>query len=164
MPFKGYYQSPIGLIEILGNNKGISRIMFIEKNQKQEESFDGQAVALRACITQLSEYFAGIRKVFDLPLAIEGTAFQQAVWKLVYEIPYAKTVSYKKLAIMLGDRKKTRAVGMANGKNKLPIVIPCHRIIGTQNQLVGYAGGVAKKSFLLQLEQRKETRRQLAFF
>ena len=103
-------------------------------------------------ISQLNEYFDLKRKDFDLPISYEGTAFQQAVWKQLTTIPYGRTISYKEQAIALGDAKKARAVGTANGKNPLSIIIPCHRVIASNQTLGGYAGGLDVKKFLIDLE------------
>lgn len=101
---------------------------------------------------QLSEYLSGERRVFDLPLAPKGTPFQQQVWKALQDIPYGETRSYKDIAIAIGNPKAVRAVGMANHRNPLLVVVPCHRVIGKNGTLVGYAAGLDKKEFLLKLE------------
>lgn len=101
---------------------------------------------------QLVEYFNKQRKTFDLPLAPEGTEFQMKVWKALSDIPYGKTRSYKEIAIAIGNPKAVRAVGMANNKNPIPIIIPCHRVIGSDGKLVGYGGGLEIKEYLLKLE------------
>ena len=101
---------------------------------------------------QLKEYFAGTRKKFDVPLDVEGTEFQKRVWKELQKIPYGKTISYKTLSEKLGDVKSIRAVGTANGKNPIAIIIPCHRVIGADGKLIGYAGGLDIKEKLLHLE------------
>jgi methylated-DNA-[protein]-cysteine S-methyltransferase len=118
-------------------------------------SQDGQdAVALAAAAGQLAEYFAGQRTEFDLPLAMEGTAFQRRVWAALQEIPYGETVSYGELARGLGKASASRAVGLANGRNPVPIIVPCHRVVGSDGSLTGYGGGLDRKRFLLALEQR----------
>ena len=103
--------------------------------------------------SQLTEYFAGTRTRFELPLAPEGTPFQQRVWKALLDIPYGETISYGELAARLGSRSASRAVGLANGSNPLPIVIPCHRVIGANGKLTGYGGGLPIKERLLALER-----------
>lgn len=103
-------------------------------------------------ILQLEEYFLGKRKIFDLPLEFNGTDFQKSVWRSLLEIPYGKSATYKDIAKMIGNEKAVRAVGGANNKNKIMIVVPCHRVIGSNGKLVGYAGGLEKKAFLLNLE------------
>jgi methylated-DNA-[protein]-cysteine S-methyltransferase len=107
---------------------------------------------LKMTILQLGEYFAGKRTSFSIPLSPEGTEYQKKVWQQLQRIPYGKTISYKELATALNDPKACRAVGSANGKNPLSIVIPCHRVIASDGKLAGYAGGVTTKSFLLNLE------------
>ena len=107
---------------------------------------------LKACL-QLLEYLKGERKTFDLPIHMEGTAFQQQVWTALCDIPYGETRSYKQIAETIGNPKAVRAVGMANNRNPLLIVIPCHRVIGTDGKLVGYGAGIEKKEFLLRLEK-----------
>jgi methylated-DNA-[protein]-cysteine S-methyltransferase len=109
---------------------------------------------LQQAVTQLTDYFDGIRKTFDLPLAPQGTTFQQAVWRQLQNIPYGTTWSYQQLASAVGNAKASRAVGSANGKNPISIIIPCHRVIRAGGQLGGYAGGLDKKEILLALEQR----------
>jgi methylated-DNA-[protein]-cysteine S-methyltransferase len=109
---------------------------------------------IHQCVDELIEYFAGTRKHFTVPINQEGTAFQQKVWKELYELPFGKTISYADLAKKLGDPKCIRAAAAANGKNKIAIIVPCHRIIGTDQSLVGYAWGKARKRWLLQHEFR----------
>ena len=109
---------------------------------------------IHRCVDELIEYFAGKRRDFSVPINQEGTDFQQRVWKELYEIPYGKTISYADLAKKLGDPKCIRAAAAANGKNKIAIIVPCHRIIGTDQSLVGYAWGKARKRWLLQHEFR----------
>lgn len=108
---------------------------------------------IKDTITQLDEYFIGKRKSFNLPIKPEGTAFQQEVWINLQKIPYGKTISYKKLAEMIGNPKASRAVGMANNRNPIAIIIPCHRVIGANGQLTGYGGGLKLKAELLELEK-----------
>lgn len=107
---------------------------------------------IQKVIQQLDEYFDGERTVFDLPLAPEGTEFQQSVWEELEKIPFGHIITYGELAQRLGDPNKVRAVGAANGQNPIPIIIPCHRVIGGDNKLVGYAGGIERKKQLLQHE------------
>lgn len=104
---------------------------------------------------QFDEYFRGMRRTFDLPLCPKGTSFQQAVWRELRKIPYGKTATYGEIAAKIGNPRASRAVGMANNKNPIGIIIPCHRVIGAQGKLVGYAGGLDKKEFLLALESAK---------
>jgi len=143
-------------IAILASSKGIKKISF---NPKKEISELSTATKLRSddpylfgIFNQLKEYFAGTRKEFDVPLDIEGTDFQKRVWEELRKIPYGKTISYKSLSEKLGSVKAIRAVGKANGQNPVAIIIPCHRVIGADGSLVGYAGGKAIKEKLLHLE------------
>lgn len=109
---------------------------------------------LRMAVKQLEEYFAGERKTFSLPLAPAGTDFQRRVWNALMEIPYGKTYSYKQVAELVGNAKASRAVGLANNRNPIAIIIPCHRVIGSNGSLTGYAGGLGMKQMLLDLEKR----------
>ncbi|WP_413366559.1 methylated-DNA--[protein]-cysteine S-methyltransferase [Lysinibacillus sp. 3P01SB] len=151
--YKIDYESPIGIVEIIGNHEAVSSILFSEgdtvKNLVQAET---PAVLLECC-NQLDEYFNGQRQEFTFPYHYEGTNFQKAVWDTLTTIPYAATASYKDIATSIGNGKAIRAVGSANGKNKLSIVIPCHRIIGSSGKLTGYAGGLWRKEWLLQHEK-----------
>ena len=115
---------------------------------------DPSASPLRECAAQLAEYFAATRRAFDLPLAPEGTPFQQGAWSALRTIPYGTTVSYGHQAEVMGDRRKARAVGMANGRNPIPIVVPCHRVVGSNGHLTGFAGGLEAKAWLLDHELR----------
>jgi methylated-DNA-[protein]-cysteine S-methyltransferase len=108
-------------------------------------------------VDQLKSYFAGERKAFDLPLVLEGTTFQERVWTALQNIPYGETVSYKVLAERVGSPKAVRAVGAANGANPIPIIIPCHRVIGNDGSLTGFGGGLPLKKRLLELESRQMT-------
>src|SRR5690606_5117143 len=109
----------------------------------------GEHRLLDRAVQQLEEYFAGARTEFDLPLDPQGTAFQHQVWTVLREIPYGETISYGQQASMLGDKNKSRAVGAANGKNPIPIVVPCHRVVGSNGHLTGFAGGLDTKAWLL---------------
>lgn len=144
-----YLQSPIGLVEISAVTQGIRAIKFVEK-----PSFEAQQTPLLNLATeQLAGYFDGQRQVFDLPLAAQGTAFQQQVWNALLSIPFGQTASYLDIARKIGNPAAVRAVGAANGKNPLSVVVPCHRIIGSNGTLTGYAGGLERKAWLLQHEQ-----------
>lgn len=145
-----YMQSPVGFIEIQANEREIIKIGFVEEEDSQPNS----NVMIQETIKQLQQYFSGERKVFDLPLKISGTPFQQAVWKELIKIPYGTTLSYGNIARNIGNSKASRAVGNANNKNKISIVIPCHRVIGATGKLVGYGGGVWRKKWLLEHEKK----------
>lgn len=147
------YESPIGLIEIIGTNEAICSILFSEKGKKENFLQAETPPVLAECYTQLDEYFKGGRRDFSFPYQFEGTDFQKTVWEALIEIPYGKTLSYKDIAVFIGNEKAIRAVGNANGKNKLSIVIPCHRIIGSNGKLTGYAGGLWRKEWLLKHER-----------
>lgn len=147
------YESPIGIIEIIGNNVAIGSILFSEKDKVEKILQAETPPVLMDCVTQLNEYFKGERQEFTFPYEFEGTAFQKTVWNALTQIPYATTESYKGLAVSIGKERAVRAVGTANGKNKLSIVVPCHRIIGTNGKLTGYAGGLWRKEWLLKHER-----------
>ncbi|MEH7239147.1 methylated-DNA--[protein]-cysteine S-methyltransferase [Bacillus sp. JJ1562] len=147
------YESPIGVIEISGTHEAIHSILFSEESKKVNMLHSDTPQLLVECYNQLDEYFKGNRHEFTLPYHIKGTDFQKTVWEALKEIPYAETGSYKDVAVSIGNEKAIRAVGSANGKNKLSIVIPCHRVIGSTGKLTGYAGGLWRKEWLLQHEK-----------
>jgi methylated-DNA-[protein]-cysteine S-methyltransferase len=147
------YDSPIGVLEIAGTNEAICSIMFSERDIITNIMQDETPRVLEHCHNQLDEYFKGERTDFTFPYKYEGTDFQKTVWSTLTSIPYAETGSYKEIAVSIGNEKAIRAVGSANGKNKLSIVIPCHRIIGSNGKLTGYAGGLWRKEWLLQHER-----------
>jgi methylated-DNA-[protein]-cysteine S-methyltransferase len=155
-----YLESPIGTLLIVGDDEAIRRIEF-PKNGKARPPESGWVESGRGpvaeTIRQLREYFAGRRNEFDLPLAPEGTEFQRMVWRRLQEIPYGETISYGELAKRVGNAKASRAVGAANGQNPIPIVIPCHRVIGSNGKLTGFGGGLPTKEALLALEARQLT-------
>ncbi len=144
-----YYKTPIGTAKIVGNENGIQTVSVIDDNI--ETSFK-IPTCLQKCITQLDEYFAGTRTTFHLKLNPQGTKFQQSVWNELLNIPFNKTRSYLQQSKQLGDPKAIRAVASANGKNPIWIIIPCHRIIGSDGSLTGYAGGIWRKKWLLEHE------------
>lgn len=142
------YKSCVGNILIEADNKAITKIQFNNSNVSCYSSSLEQEAA-----KQLDEYFKGKRKNFDLPLNLKGTEFQKKVWEVLKQIPYAQTRSYKEIAMMIGNKNASRAVGMANNKNPCPIIVPCHRVIGSNGSLVGYALGLDIKKKLLDLEK-----------
>ena len=144
------YKSPIGFLKIQSANHYITSVVFAE----EEILTTNDHVLVQQCIRQLDEYFDGLRKIFDLPLQQQGSEFQTKVWDLLYQIPYGKTISYQQLARQYGDLKATRAVASANGKNNLAIIVPCHRVIGSNQSLTGYAGGLWRKKWLLDHEAK----------
>ena len=149
--FKAYYKSEIGIIELEGTEEGVLSINFIEDNIESAYVPD----CLRECWKQLDEYFKGERKEFSLKLLIQGTDFQRQVWDRLKEIPYGQTVSYGDIAKRVGNEKASRAVGGANNKNKIAIVIPCHRVVGSSGKLIGYAGELWRKEWLLKHEANR---------
>ncbi|CAM3939933.1 methylated-DNA--[protein]-cysteine S-methyltransferase [Mesobacillus zeae] len=151
--YKLDYESPIGVIEIIGTDKVIISIMFSEENKKGNLLHAETPLVLVECYNQLDEYFKGDRHEFTFSYQFEGTDFQKTVWEALKEIPYGETGSYKDIAVSIGNEKAIRAVGSANGKNKLSIVIPCHRVISSNGKLTGYAGGLWRKEWLLQHEK-----------
>ena len=140
---------PIGDISVASDGEYITNIVF---GSFVPDAARGTSEVLEKAEAQLCEYFEGTRKVFDLPLKFGGTTFQNRVWRELSKIPYGETISYKTLAERIGNAKACRAVGMANNKNPIPIVIPCHRVVGANGSLTGYAGGLDIKKFLLELE------------
>ena len=144
-----YYQSPIGLIQIKSINQKICSVLFVEK---ESEALMIDSSLNKECIKQLKEYFTGTRLQFDLPIFQVGTDFQQKVWNEVCKIPYGDTCTYSLLAYKIGDIKSIRAVGTTNGKNKIAIIVPCHRVIGSDGHLTGYAWGLDKKEWLVKHE------------
>lgn len=143
--------SPVGKLTIVTSPKGLHAILWDAETSNLRRSADEKTIVQTK--RQLTEYFQGKRREFDLPLVIAGTDFQMQVWNQLLQIPYGTTISYAQQAERIGDKKKARAVGMANGRNPISIVIPCHRVIGSKGQLVGFGGGLEKKSFLLRLER-----------
>jgi methylated-DNA-[protein]-cysteine S-methyltransferase len=154
--FTTYYQSPVGLLKIAGTSHYISEVKFIDEaeNVTAKTGSDTLPPLAIQAIEQLIEYFHGNRRFFELPISQEGTPFQQQVWNELMAIPFGKTISYLELSRRLGDPKVIRAAAAANGKNNVAIIVPCHRVIGSNNQLVGYAGGLPRKKWLLQHENK----------
>ena len=146
-----FLTSPLGTIQVSGDDNFVTEVKFVL--QAGEESTALPKV-IRECNTQLTEYLQGNRKDFDIALSQSGTDFQQRVWNQLQTIPFGKTISYLQLAKKLGDAKVIRAAGTANGKNNIAIIVPCHRVIGTNGSLTGYAGGLDKKKWLLELEAK----------
>ena len=145
-----YYESPIGLLEIFGAENYIKSVFFKDSDIRK---MDIAPPLLKDCVQQIDEYFTKQRTQFNLPLQPEGSPFQQSVWQTLQTIPYGKTACYLDIAKALKNPKAVRAVGAANGKNPISIIIPCHRIIGSKGNMVGYGGGLWRKKWLLQHEQ-----------
>ena len=148
--------SPLGFTKIVGDVDGIASVTVLNSDlsadEAEEKITDIIPECLQDCVYQLNEYFEGNRKQFDLQLNPEGTTFQKSVWDALLTIPYGKTISYFNLSKQLGDVKAIRAVANANGKNPLWIIVPCHRVIGSDGSLTGYAGGLYRKQWLLEHE------------
>jgi methylated-DNA-[protein]-cysteine S-methyltransferase len=154
------YQSPPGILKIIIHDGFINEINFLKEADKEilenfneDNSKENQAV-VEKCKMQLDEYFSGERKTFDLPIKQSGTLFQEKVWNELVKIPFGKTISYLQLSQKIGNVKSIRAVGTANGRNNLAIVVPCHRVIGSDGSLTGYAGGLSRKQWLLEHENK----------
>lgn len=154
--YKLDYQSPIGILEIEGTATHIVSIMFSEQEQLINVPHKDTPQILIECHQQIHEYFIGERQEFNISYDFEGTVFQKDVWNALTSIVYGETASYKDIAVSIGNEKAVRAVGSANGKNKLSIVVPCHRIIGSNGTLTGYEGGLWRKEWLLQHESSKQ--------
>ncbi|MDN3665103.1 methylated-DNA--[protein]-cysteine S-methyltransferase [Algibacter miyuki] len=150
--------SPLGFTKIVGDTDGISQVTVLNSEEKLTDIIP---IELEDCARQLQEYFEGIRTQFNLKLNAEGTDFQKRVWEALAQIPHGKTTSYLELSKELGDVKAIRAVANANGKNPLWIIVPCHRVIGSNGSLTGYAGGLHRKQWLLNHESPYK---QLALF
>lgn len=146
----GYIYSSIGWIEVRTTESKVTNVEFVEYPHFNKMKINE---ITKKTIDELQEYFSGMRKSFTVPLEMEGTEFQKKVWNELTKIPYGETISYQELAIKIGDIKSSRAVGMANNKNRIAIIIPCHRVIGKNGKLVGYAGGIDKKDILLVSER-----------
>jgi methylated-DNA-[protein]-cysteine S-methyltransferase len=149
-----YYHSPVGLLKISGTDDYITEVSFEDKVQRTDSRKRNLSPMLITAIEQLIQYFNGERRSFELPINQPGTEFQKGVWSELMAIPYAKTISYLDLARRTGDSKATRAVANANGKNNVAIVVPCHRVIGANKELVGYSGGLWRKKWLLEHEMK----------
>jgi methylated-DNA-[protein]-cysteine S-methyltransferase len=150
-------ESPIGALLLVADDAGLRQILFVKGRYEAhpDPSWHEDRTPLRETIRQLQAYFAGDLEDFDLQLAPEGTPFQREVWRRLCDIPYGETISYGELAGRIGNPKASRAVGLANGSNPIPIVIPCHRVIGSNGKLTGYGGGLPIKEKLLALECRQ---------
>ena len=149
--YRACHHSQIGFLEVVGNQKGILTIMF---GVDEFESDRNLPAPMADCLRQLAEYFKGRRRKFSIALLLEGTDFQKAVWRQLQKIPFGQTASYGDVARAVGSPKAFRAVGNANNKNPIPLIIPCHRVIGSDGKLVGFGGGIWRKAWLLDHEQR----------
>ena len=153
-----YYQSPLGLLRVGGTDTYISEIIFVDR--LDEEDYRGRDLGgpvtpvVIQCIEQLIQYFQGQRRVFDFPIYQEGSEFQERVWNELMAIPFGKTISYLELSRRLGDTRNIRAAAAANGKNNIVIVVPCHRVIGSDGSLTGFGAGIWRKKWLLEHEAK----------
>lgn len=154
MEYIYFYETPVGRLCIGEEDGAVTRVTW---NWLPQEAEEAETPLILACRRQLEEYFAGVRQCFSLPLAPKGTTFQQKVWAALREIPYGETRSYGEIARAIGSPKAARAVGMANHCNPLAILIPCHRVIGANGFLTGYAPGLEKKEWLLERERLFKT-------
>ena len=152
------FDSPIGIIQISSTQEIVMSISYTDKEIKEYKMDKDTPDVLIQSYTQLHEYFEGNREVFTFPYAFDGTDFQKSVWTALEQIPYGKTRSYKDIAREIRNERAVRAVGSANGKNKISIVIPCHRVNSINGTLTGYAGGLWRKEWLLQHEKRMKER------
>ena len=151
--FASYFNSPIGKIKLTAEEDALTLLSFVSEEDAGTEKTRTNKI-ITECKKQLKEYFAGKRKKFDVPLKLDGTEFQKKVWKQLLKIPFGKTAAYGEIAKKIKNEKASRAVGGANNKNKIAIIIPCHRVIGTDGSLTGYAGGLDVKEWLLKHEAK----------
>lgn len=149
------FQSPIGFLTICEQDNQLTRLYLDNQDREilQSRNFEYHSDFLHEVYHQLNEYFAGKRKIFDLPVDSKGTAFQKAVWRELQKIPYGETRSYEDIAVAIGNKKAVRAIGQANGRNPIMIVVPCHRVIRKNGDISGFACGVEAKRYLLNLER-----------
>lgn len=148
------YPSPIGKLALIADEKALRGLYFEESRHggPPEDAVPGSNAVIKKTCKQLDEYFAGKRDTFDLPLAPDGTAFQKQVWIALTKIPFGETRSYGEIAKSIGSPSASRAVGAANGRNPIPVIVPCHRVIGANGSLTGFGGGMKRKQYLLALE------------
>jgi len=156
-----WMQTPVGRLLLISGENGLHRIDFANGSSRPDPAWHESPDALKETIRQLRAYFARELEEFDVRLAPEGTPFQKNVWRHLCEIPYGETISYGELAHRVGNPKASRAVGLANGANPIPIIIPCHRVIGSNGKLTGYGGGLPIKEKLLALEAQGRARQLL---
>ena len=147
-------KTPVGALRLVGEELGLRMVWFVRgrKEEKPKAEWKEDRAFFTEVIRQLEKYFAGELKEFAVPLLMEGTEFQKRVWATLRTIPYGETISYGELARKIGDAKAARAVGLANGQNPIPIIVPCHRVIGSDGSLTGFGGGLENKKKLLELE------------
>jgi methylated-DNA-[protein]-cysteine S-methyltransferase len=156
-----YYKSPVGILSIHTDGSFITQLRFTEKEPAETETISHPL--LQQCFEELNAYFAGTARKFSFPVRQDGTAFQQTVWGQLQLIPYGKTISYLELSKRIRNVKAIRAVGTANGSNHIAIIVPCHRVIGSDGSLVGFGGGLWRKKWLLEHEARYSSGVQTLF-
>ncbi len=159
MEYQSSLSSPLGFLIISSDGQSVTGISFSETDVQEQDSCE----VMEVCKEQLGNYFSGRIVSFDFRINPEGTEFQQKVWGELLKIPYGETITYMELAVNVGDAKAVRAVGTANGRNPIAIVIPCHRVIGAGNKLTGYAGGIWRKKLLLELEMKHNPSKKTLF-
>lgn len=146
----GCYESPLGPVAVTVTEEGVARVEFVDERPRA----GGRDPLLERCLEELDEYFRGVRQKFTLPLAPGGTRFQRRVWDALAAIPYGRTATYQEIATRLGNAGAARAVGGAVAQNRLAVIVPCHRVVGTGGRLTGYAWGTWRKEWLIRHEQR----------
>jgi methylated-DNA-[protein]-cysteine S-methyltransferase len=151
--FYTYYKSPIGLLKIAGSENFIDEVSFADKEEDRQQA-ENPSPLLHQCVEQMIEYFNGRRRLFEIPVHQRGTQFQEKVWGELLNINYGRTITYMDLAKRLGDPKVIRAAASTNGKNNICLIVPCHRVVGSNTSLVGYSGGLWRKKWLLQHENK----------
>lgn len=151
-----YYTSPVGILEITATDIVLTSVMFRDAEKRPSPKLDETEInpIIEQCINELDEYFAGTRKTFDIAFSLQGTEFQNTVWTALNDIPYGKTITYAQQANNLKNPKAIRAIGTTNGLNKINIILPCHRIIGSNGKLTGYGGDLWVKAWLLEHEKK----------
>lgn len=155
--FTTHLRTPIGWLEVRGDSDAILAVNFVERSgsrRRPRAEANALPAVVVACLGQLEEYFQGGRTAFDLPLRLEGTPFQRRVWEALLRVPYGRTTTYRDLAAAVGNARATRAVGGANHRNPVSIIVPCHRVVGSDGGLTGYGGGLWRKEWLLGHERR----------
>lgn len=154
MSATSYFLSPIGFFRLEADDNGLQSLLLNSPPVDQLATINPPHLILQLAHQQLQEYFSGTRQHFDVPLSMKGTEFQRAAWHALQMISYGKTASYKQIAEQIGNPKAMRAVGMANNRNPIAIIVPCHRVIGANGKLIGYAGGLHIKQWLLDHEKK----------
>ncbi len=165
--YTSFMETPLGILEITANDEFVCAVNFRDSSKRKTSPLpesERKPEVLLLCISELEEYFEGKRKEFTVPIQQVGTEFQQNVWEKLTTIPYAKTISYLELSRKIGNEKAIRAVGTTNGKNQISIIVPCHRVIGSNGTLVGYAGELWRKKWLLEHEAKQSGEFQMSLF